>query len=294
MGYLFSDSGYLSVGDPYEKVGKKKKGESEADPKTWQRHRGKQFTTNPPKKGLKHKGFQSLYKGEKYVDPGRRNRESNKKKREKVLHGPFRPSNPPKKATMVGGYEGTLGKKFEHMADYHVVKRGDKPKSVTQELKNIVTHVPKKGTYGFANLGIGKDYQRGNFVDDYDAAKKNKKKENQIHKDKMKGKAFTAGGSTGKKLFDTNPYRPPQKLPTTTKKKGYENKTQIVKPFVPTSRKDPTIGAHPEYISDPYDKKEKRKKGDEANRPPVWHATRTATLGGPCRSVLFGTRSSKA
>lgn len=189
---------------------------------------------------------------------------------------------------MIGGYEGTIGRKYEHMTDYHVVRRGDKPKLKDAEPKNILTTVPKKGTYGYINLGIAPDYKRGNVVDDFEIARKNAKKDREDHLKKLKGGAFVAGSAPRKQYFDTNPYAPPNKLPPPTKKKGYQDSKKITVPFRPSSTRDPSIGAILPYISDPYEKKEKLPLKKDRAPTPVWRTTGISSKQGPCRSIVFG------
>eukprot|EP00817_Percolomonadidae_sp_ATCC50343_P006183 CAMPEP_0117424916 /NCGR_PEP_ID=MMETSP0758-20121206/5265_1 /TAXON_ID=63605 /ORGANISM="Percolomonas cosmopolitus, Strain AE-1 (ATCC 50343)" /LENGTH=159 /DNA_ID=CAMNT_0005209033 /DNA_START=396 /DNA_END=872 /DNA_ORIENTATION=- len=159
------------------------------------------------------------------------------------------------------------------MTDYHVVKRGDKPKPKQPEPKNLLTSVPKKGSYGFVNLGISGDYKRGNVVDDYDIARKNARKEREENKKKLKGGAFVAGSSFRKPYFGENPYSAPSKMPPVSKKKAAADSAKsktIAVPFKPSSKRDPSIGSILPYISDPYDKNEKKPLKKDRAPSPVW------------------------
>lgn len=252
----------------------------------------KQFLTSPGKKGFPYQNYQSLYEKEPYFDPGYYERKVEKEKREKIKVS-FKPSSPPKKSTGSGSYFGTIGSKYEHITEYDVVKKGDKPKPVDHQLKNILTSSPKKGTYGFVNLGIGKDYGRVlELADDYDAMKKLKKKEMEEHKSKSKG-PFKAGKTSKNEFFDENPYKdipiPESKSKTQTQTKETEKKSIV--PFKPSSppKRGGTIGKYPEYISEASlpPKKEKSEKKDEKPMT-VWKSV-SGSKNGPTRSILFGT-----
>lgn len=274
MSYLFSDPGYLSINDPYVKE-KKKKGDSL-----------KPFLTSPSKKGFPYQNFKTLAENEPYHDPGFNERQNAKEKRAKI-QTVFRPSSPPKKTSGSGSYFGTLGPKYEHMVEYNVVKKGDKPSTPGPSPKNILTSTPKKGTYGYPHLGIGKDYSRlPNVVDDYDAIRKKQKKEHEESKALMRG-SFRVGKTAHNEFFDHNPFRDIQtpSKPSTPKK---EEKKTIV-PFRPSSppKFGGTIGKYPEYIPEPYEKKDSKKPDEKTN--PVWRAV-SNPKNGPTRSVLFGTK----
>lgn len=276
--YTFSNTGYLSLDDPYVKETKKK----EAAPK--------QFLTSPGKKGFPYQNYQSLYEKEPYYDPSYHQRKAEKEKRSKIPVS-FKPSSPPKKSSGSGGYFGTIGGRFEHMQDYEVVKKGDKPKSVSPQLKNILTSSPKKGTYGFSNLGIGKDYGRlPNVTDDYDAIKKMTKKENDDHRAKLKG-AFKSGKTYKNDFFDENPFRDAPVPESKSKTAKSETEKKVIVPFKPSSppKRGGTIGKYPEYISEATLPPKKEKGGkQEEKQMPVWKSVSNAK-NGPTRSILFGT-----
>jgi len=284
MAHVFSEGAYLSIGDPYIKGKKPVKGEERNDPKKWPRHQGRQFTTNPMKKGKPVKNFQSLYEKEKYYDAGYHQRNYQKQLKKKILNGSFKPSSPSKKNSGVGGYYGTLGKKYDHKAEYNVVKRGDKPKKREPEPRNMTTKPSKKGGYGFVGLGISEDYKRGKFVDDYEAAAKKAKAEREIFKKKMKGGAFRAGRSAKNNYFDANPFGVTN-LVKETKKKTYEQKKKIDRPFKPSSpsKRGGMIGNYPKYMPDPYVKPKEKKKEEQRA---VWRST-GGVKAGPTKSILF-------
>ena len=66
----------------------------------------------------------------------------------------FAYSNPNKKSSGLGGYWGCIGKKFEHMQDYEVLTKEQKPVEVVHELRQVVTNPSKLG-YGYSVPGIG-------------------------------------------------------------------------------------------------------------------------------------------
>lgn len=282
MSHTFSNTGYLSIGDPYLKEDKKKK---KKEPGSL-----KQFTTSPPKKGYPYQNYKSLFEKEKYYDPGYHERQYAKEQRKKITV-PFKPSSPSKKSAGSGNYYGTISSKFEHMPEYKVVKKGDKPKKVEPTPKNITTSSPKKGTYGFPSLGISGDYKRDpKMVDDYDAMRKKEREEAKKSKEKMRG-AFRSGRSHKNEYFDQNPYQEPTNLPKSKKKKAKKEEKKVTVPFKPSSpsKRGNTIGKYPQYMSEgPDPKKDKKKKKDE--KPVgVWRAVSNAKSG-PTKSVLFGDR----
>jgi len=278
MGHVFSESAYLSLGDPYLKDDKKKKRDEKPDLK--------QFTTSPGKKGFPYQNYKSLYEKEPYFDPGHHERKLAKEKRSKITV-PFKPSSPPKRPVGAGSVYGTISGKYDHMPEYDVVKKGDKPRKSEPQKKNILTSNPKRGTYGFSGLGISKDYQRiPNVVDDYEAMRKQAQKESKSSKEKMRG-SFRAGRTHRNEFFDDNPYKEPATLPKSSQKKAAKEEKKVAVPFKPSSppKRGGTIGKYPQYISEPYEAKPTKKKDDKPT--PVWRAVSTTKIG-PTRSVLFG------
>lgn len=65
----------------------------------------------------------------------------------------FQYSNPNKKSSGLGGYWGCIGRKFEHMYDYDVLAKREKPEEVQHENRQVITNPPKRG-YGYATPGI--------------------------------------------------------------------------------------------------------------------------------------------
>jgi len=243
-------------------------------------------------------------KNEKYADQHFHDRQALKEARKKnITEKPFRFTSPPKKSTGLGDYFGSIGKVFEHMQEYEVkklvkgeVKPGDK--------KNIVTNPSKKGTYGFAHIGIGKDFEfKGDpFNAPHEKELEDKKKMNA----KIVGKGPFKSMSKTLDFFDTQPnvaasriYTLDKPIPERADKTSKSPPKTAEKPFKPSSPPkngfNSTFSKFPEYIGNPYDikltpeeaKAAKEKRASKESSKPVWKAVSTIRSS-PCRSVIFG------
>lgn len=205
------------------------------------RHLGKNFTTNPAKKGhgpdvyTDHKYLtlsSAEQNGDKGADPymteEQRDRQFRKKAAEKNLDGEFKYASFPKKSTGPGSYYGTIGNKaFEHMKDYNVPTKEDAPVQPKPEPRNIVCNPPKKGTYGVPGTTFGPKVEHksdGNFEElrqqERDAWKADKDKRlGGVWKMSLTSKTtFDERGASGvSAVFDH--YEPPEEKPKKRRKK---------------------------------------------------------------------------
>ena len=165
---MFSDVGYLSAGDPYDKRAKRgaprEAGQEE-------RHAGQNFKCPTSKigKGLDETfdKMKPLFEGEKYDPPDaekRKRREARNAMR--VSDAPFRPSQPMKQSSGLGDYYGCLGKPNVHIgarASENQLKKGD----VTLKTSNIKTNPSKKGSYGTIGTTLGEKLGKVGAVGEY-------------------------------------------------------------------------------------------------------------------------------
>lgn len=297
---VFSQPSYLTIGDKYEREHSPTK---EGDKKETLRHTGKQFITNPPKKGKVgtnccFEEFRPLYQNEKFVDPGTAEKEYAKElKKKNVVPKPFVPSSPTKRSPGLGTYYGTIGAKFEHQMEYEVQKKGDKPKPIEHEKRNFVTSPGKKGTYGVPHTTLGSAHQY--MEDPFDTRQKNEIKENAENIKKRIGQPFK---STVHSLDFFNSHKnvaaprilsiDEKVLPPKKEKPEEKTEKKVEKPFKPSSPPKKgfncTINPFPEYKSEATEPKSESPKGDtkEAKNRPVFKPVSNAKSS-PTRSIIF-------
>mmetsp|Transcript_30172 Transcript_30172/g.41764 ORF Transcript_30172/g.41764 Transcript_30172/m.41764 type:complete len:323 (-) Transcript_30172:120-1088(-) len=160
---LFSEPTYNSIGDPF--VGK--------DPVS-SRLQGLNFKATLCKRGdtctrdTTFDPLRPLFEGEKYM----RTREELKDRREEntkklASEKPFRPSNPNKKSSGLGGYYGTLGSKMPHLPEYDPAALSKKKGDFEVGPRNIQTCPSKKGTFGMNKTTLGEKISIGGAVGEY-------------------------------------------------------------------------------------------------------------------------------
>mmetsp|Transcript_21622 Transcript_21622/g.41258 ORF Transcript_21622/g.41258 Transcript_21622/m.41258 type:complete len:323 (-) Transcript_21622:414-1382(-) len=160
---LFSEPTYNAVGDPY--TGK----EPVAD-----RLKGLNFKATKCKKGVTHTKdmvfdpIKPLFEGEKYTKT-REEKEAARAERAKTLASdkPFRPSNPAKKSTGLGGYDGVLGPKNPHLPEFDTSVLVKQKGQFEAGPRNIVTNPAKKGTFGMNKTTLGEKISVGGAVGEY-------------------------------------------------------------------------------------------------------------------------------
>lgn len=274
----FAKSGYTSIGDDYDKraaaAGVANKDKKPLD----------SFKTNPSKKGngpeaLFDKKIKSLAEGDKYVDPGIRDKrvqmENDKKK---LTSNGFQYAS---KNTSKGPIRGMIGEYPKHEPEYVVVKRGEVGKSDKGAPKGIYTNPSKKGGYGTWGTTLSSEQYK--YVSDpYDSAARSQSADQKEKDKKAMGAPFRSrirgtGGfncteATGTdKIYGLDVPLPPKKE-TTLKKSGKEfTPGQSWKPSNPPKKGHNVFiaGKGPEYASDPIPVTQPQKDKESKNAN-VW------------------------
>eukprot|EP00793_Prasinoderma_coloniale_P006219 PRCOL_00004695-RA len=192
----FSEPGYNSIGDPYEKK------QSRDD-----RHGGLNFKSGSRRTGKGNDAtfgkFAPLYAGEKYSQDYKEKRRARlESQKGYVQTAPFRPSNPGKESSGLGGDYGCLSKlkTMPVSAAETPLKKGD----VVERPRNIVTNPSKRGTYGMIKLNIGQAAKGsvGEYTyssDPYDLQRKKDIRERaESHKLRVTEKPFRPANPTRK------------------------------------------------------------------------------------------------
>jgi hypothetical protein len=145
---LFSLGSSTNIGDKYgERRGEDSRG------------RGKQFCTNPPRKGLGPDAtftpFTSIHVGDAYVTPDQRRRSYEKEKKQRmIVPQPFKPSNPTQKGSGHGTFQA-----YGNFSLYPYMKTSfdndGTPARKPLAPRNFLTSPPKRGTYGMVGMNIG-------------------------------------------------------------------------------------------------------------------------------------------
>ncbi|KAJ9440363.1 hypothetical protein DIPPA_09248 [Diplonema papillatum] len=311
---LFSETTpYVTIGDDYDK-------KAPVDP----RNVGlKCFVTNPGKKGNMPNvlfewslgGFKSLHEGDPYIAPGQNNKgDSQEITRKFVGSGPFRYTNPMKKSTGLGGFDGCFQGYVPHETDFDVIKKGERPKRPEAGLRNIVTNPPKKGTFGVPGTllsnsfgGVNADWKGLEYIcDPFDTAQKAEQKQRALAASLLAEKAPFKVGSKSKQYFDesTNagvsqiyklkqplqrrapgPEKPPPPTKDAPWKPSFSSKSGLQGLFG-------TDGgtAFPPYREDPFEMKESKLKEERIKDKPVYGTWRPVSVHKslPTKSIEFG------
>ena len=176
-----------------------------------------------------------------------------------------------------GNYYGTIGDKYDHMAD-HDMSRGGREKVTESALPNIKTNPAKKGGFGTPGTTVGElpAYESEPF----DLARREEREAAAVANRKRIGAAFKAM-SHGDKDFNTcdefkdgglAPDDPFHKIKT----------EKFSQPFVPSSpakshRQLDTLSSFPEYKEDPIAAKVSQARQELAEKKakmgPIFHPT---------------------
>lgn len=244
---LFSELGYVSVGDPYVNPNNK--------PFNVAAHKGKQMlpggtkTKSSLQAGFFDKSFSRIMQGEGYSDPVKRRRQERLEKGKRNLGKAFMPSHAGKNPSGAGSHYGTF---TGPIAVFSPVEKTKKP--YVSPGRNFLTNPSKKGTgYGYTNVLIGKPQLYAS--EPYDRAKELMKNSNSQGLKMMKGGAFRLNLHP-KAYFDNNPYKTDKPMPPYKEVKR-ENPT--LKPFQPSSPGKEIGGSkagcftqYPSHSNDPY------------------------------------------
>ncbi|KAM4810573.1 cilia-and flagella-associated protein 96 isoform 2-T3 [Rhinophrynus dorsalis] len=243
---LFSELGYISIGDKY--VPPSSKPFNEAASKNRQIIPGGSKSMANTLGGYFDPQFKRVFEGESYSDPLKQRRLYRIQQSKKNVGKAFIPSSGEKKPSGVGSFYGTIGGPVPAFGA-ELKKR----KAYTAPGKNFYTNPTKLGTgYGYPNLTIGKPYAYS--PDGYDVSRE-QMKEFERHKAKFKGGAFRLNLHP-KEYFDANPFYSDKHLPPLREK---TKKKESVKPFKPSSpakeaggMKAGTFDPYPTHSNDPY------------------------------------------
>ncbi|KAM6429101.1 cilia-and flagella-associated protein 96 [Rhynochetos jubatus] len=244
---LFSEMGYISIGDKY--VSHYMRPFNEAVSKNKQMLSEGTKTLSALQAGYFEPQFVRIFDGEAYSDPVQLRRRHRLAESKKNLGKAFVPSNGYKWPCGLGSYYGTIGGSFAYFSP----QLRDRQRYVPPG-KNFYTNPGKKGTgYGYAKLTIGEQYLHE--PDGYELERINAKKAQEKHKQLLKGGPFKLN-LYPREYFDTNPYfndkpLPPVKIPPPEK--------PIAPPFKPSSpakklggMKGGTFDPYPSHSADPY------------------------------------------
>ncbi|KAI8806580.1 hypothetical protein BJ742DRAFT_679931 [Cladochytrium replicatum] len=202
---LFSELGYISSGEQYV--------EKRNDSFLTYRTKGKQFQTNPSKRGHDNKDayfdreFIRVFENEPYTDlVVLRRRWRLKAKEKNISTNPFKPSSVPPKPSGSGSLYGTIEQQWpiNKKGDFDIKKRreDDPPTKERPPSKpNFYTKPPKQGTgYGYPNVTIGKPYE---YVSDpFDRLHQQQKLERELHKQKQIGERTFISSSSRLNYFN--------------------------------------------------------------------------------------------
>mmetsp|Transcript_28995 Transcript_28995/g.67186 ORF Transcript_28995/g.67186 Transcript_28995/m.67186 type:complete len:316 (+) Transcript_28995:70-1017(+) len=273
---LFSQPGSIYIGDAYGAKERATAALVEANDPTVTRDRGKQFKTNPSKRGktadVTFSKFTTLYLGDKYVTQHELDRKYElEKKTRQVVPQPFKPSSPPKKSSGPGSYAGTMGPVWANQKTTDMTPL--KPSDIEHAKKNILTSPAKRGTYGFTGLNLG--YAAG-------ATAQGVVGEYKYYPETAEGRASTAPteavkpwrpnsparrgtyGVNDRGLFGQYKYEPdPYKNPTAP----FARTSKGEKPFRPShpprrGAAHGTINSFPTYLGDPEKEKFDRERAE--------------------------------
>eukprot|EP00762_Andalucia_godoyi_P004414 ANDGO_08137.mRNA.1 UPF0602 protein C4orf47 homolog OS=Danio rerio GN=zgc:153146 PE=2 SV=1 len=246
----FGDSTFISIGDPYDK---KTKGD--------ERIKGKQFVTNPPKKGVNttdvlfEKQFRSLFVGEKYTDQSELERKWRKEAVKKMIGRDFRPVSNPKKSAGPGNYIGTFSGTIEYIPSGPQKESKKAAAAADKKLLNFRTNPPKKGGFGVP----GTTFEKLVYAPDPGAKATAEKSESAA-----KGKPFKASFPVVMGCFHPNPYKIDKELPPKKDKSEKKEKEKVFRPTASSHNLGGTINKFPEYKPEPYQVKPNTKKDDKA------------------------------
>mmetsp|Transcript_1244 Transcript_1244/g.2894 ORF Transcript_1244/g.2894 Transcript_1244/m.2894 type:complete len:298 (+) Transcript_1244:299-1192(+) len=238
---VFSYPGSVDVGAEY----------AQFKDKTPARWGGKQMipkgsvTGNNPD-ALIDKTFKRISDGDRYVDPGKHEREYAVAQRKlNITEKAFYPPKPPVKSVGKGSNFGCIGKPFANSNEEEKAQPKGPP-----EPRGMFTNPTKKGGFGVPGTTIGKPIE--SMPEPYLVSRELEKVERKDARSRIP-KAFNYSATPG--LFDTNnvfAYEPGAWAEPEKKRGGDESKP---KPFKPAAKGRPMHV--PEYIPDPLDEKER-------------------------------------
>ncbi|XP_028658836.1 UPF0602 protein C4orf47 homolog [Erpetoichthys calabaricus] len=276
---LFSELGYISIGDKYTT--------SHNRPFNVSASKNKQMLSGSTKKksalqvGYFDSQFTRIYEKEAYSDPLKLRRQQKLQESKKNIGKAFLPTNGEKTPSGSGNHYGTFGGPVQAMSALQIPKKPYKSPG-----KNFLTNPSKLGTgYGYPNVTLSKQYSYS--ADPYERARELSKKEFLSHKTMYKGGAFRLNLHP-KDFFDANPYKTDKHFPPVSKSL---DRKQDVKPFKPSSpakkvagMKAGTFDPYPSHSADHYTVK-KPKSINTNSAGIIFHPT-PGPKSMPVRSIM--------
>lgn len=253
---LFGEAAYVSTGEPFVE----RKNDRIADTFLTYRNKGKQFVTNPPKKGHEtkdvffEKEYMRAFESEAYTDLVALRRHLRLKAKEKnITSTPFKPSSVPPKPSGSGSLFGTIEQQWPLPKREIPIKPQEAHKK-PESKKNFLTKPPKKGSgYGYSNVGIGNPYEYKS--DPYNSVSESAKREREMHRKKVIGNKPFVSSSANLEFFNSfagidGKGDDPEGIPAESKSlpaaKNISSEEKNV-PFKPSSGIGYTINKYPKY-----------------------------------------------
>jgi len=242
---LFSEVGYISIGDRY------KNSHPDSKPFHQTAYKGKQMMTSGNIKqtalqtGYFEPKFNRILEGEAYIEPTQVKRSRRLERSRKMIGRKiWFPSDGQKEPSGLGSHYGTLSGKISHFS------AETKPKPTkAPELKNMITNPPKKGSgYGYCDVTLEKYHPHAN--EPYNRSRQLINEANAAHHRKVKGKAFKLNNHPAD-YFDGNPFKRVNikgKQPEDTGRKDQRK----IKPFQTISPSNRCFQNYPKHSYDPY------------------------------------------
>lgn len=249
---LFSELGYISIGDPFR---------TSQNSFNVAAHKGKQMLPGGTKvrsalqAGYFDQKFGRIMEGEAHSDPIKRRRQDRLKAAKLNVGKAFVPSSGEKKPSGEGNHYGTFGGPINAFSPVAKGKKAHQP-----EGKNFLTNPPKQGTgYGYLNVTIGGPYKYSS--EPYDKAKEIRKSVMEKSQKSRTGGPFRLNLHP-KSYFDGNPYKSDRPLPPL---KDNRKPRENLKPFKPSSPPKEIGGLkagcfdnYPSHSADPYEVKKSK------------------------------------
>ena len=244
---VFSELGYITIGDKY--VPPNSKPFSESAGKGKQMLIGSTKAKSALQSGYFSKTFDRIMQGEAHDDIVRIRRRNRLEESKKNLAKAWIPSNGNKLPSGLGSSYGCLNGHAKAFSAATRPKDQYKPPG-----RNFYTMPGKLGTgYGYLKVTIGPHTRYSS--EPYDLSKDLRKKEQKQEKSLRKGGPFKLN-SHAKDYFEENPYKSKKSLPPRKASAGSKEKP---KPFIPSAPaksiggcKAGTFDPYPTHSSDPY------------------------------------------
>lgn len=274
---LFSELGYISIGDPYKR---------QSTNFNVKAHKGKQMlpggskTRSALQSGYFDQKFNRIMEGEAFTDPVKRRRQDKLKSSKLNLGKAFVPSSGEKLPSGAGNHYGTFS---GTIGAFSPVSKGKK--AADSPGKNFLTNPPKKGTgYGYLHITIGASPKY--MSDAYERARELRKKEMEGSLKARKGGAYKLNLHP-KAYFDGNPYKSDRPLPPL---KETRKPPEVLKPFKPSSppkeiggMKAGCFDNYPSHSNDPY--VVKKSKGGDGSEKRIFRPSQ-GPKSTPTRSII--------